>query len=215
VSQTAFTGFPDDALLFYEGLTADNSKAYWNAHRDVYEQCVRAPMLALLEALEPEFGTAKFFRPYRDVRFSRDKTPYKTAAASAVRGLYLQLSSDGLLVAGGLYHAAADEVGRFREALVRPSSGEALERILAELTAAGFRIHGEQLKRRPPGYGEDAPRQDLLRYKDLHAGREFPPEPWLHEPECLDRIQQAWRALLPLRDWLDRHVGGSRPPDGG
>ena len=73
-----FTGFPDEGLLFYEGLEADNSKTYWTRSKDTYDSCVRAPMQALVDALAAEFGTAKLFRPYRDVRFSNDKTPYKT-----------------------------------------------------------------------------------------------------------------------------------------
>ena len=72
----SFAGFPDEGLVFYEGLEADNSRTYWLEHRDRYESAVRAPLLALVEELAPEFGTPKVFRPYRDVRFSKDKTPY-------------------------------------------------------------------------------------------------------------------------------------------
>jgi uncharacterized protein (DUF2461 family) len=79
-------GFPEEALVFYEGLEADNTKAYWTDHKAVYERAVREPLDALLAELAPEFGTAKVFRPYRDVRFSKDKTPYKTAAAAVVEG---------------------------------------------------------------------------------------------------------------------------------
>jgi uncharacterized protein (DUF2461 family) len=79
-----FTGFPDEGLVFYEGLEADNSKTYWTRSKDVYESCVRGPMQALVEALAGEFGPAKLFRPYRDVRFSNDKTPYKTHQGAVV-----------------------------------------------------------------------------------------------------------------------------------
>src|SRR3712207_2500424 len=77
-SAVSFTGFPDEGLVFYEGLEADNSKTYWTEHRHLYEECVRTPMQALADELAPEFGSPKLFRPYRDVRFSHDKTPYKT-----------------------------------------------------------------------------------------------------------------------------------------
>ena len=87
----SFQGFPERALIFYEGLEADNSKPYWTDHRDVYERDVRAPMLALLAEVEEEFGTGKLFRPYRDVRFAKDKTPYKVNAAASVEGLYVSL----------------------------------------------------------------------------------------------------------------------------
>jgi uncharacterized protein (DUF2461 family) len=78
----AFTGWPVEAVEFYEGLQADNSKVYWDAHKSVYSDCVRAPMEQLLGELADEFGPGKLFRPYRDVRFSADKTPYKTSCAA-------------------------------------------------------------------------------------------------------------------------------------
>ena len=82
---SGFGGFPERALIFFEGLEADNSKPYWTDNKDVYEQNVRGPMLALLAELEAEFGAGKMFRPYRDVRFAKDKTPYKTNAAASSR----------------------------------------------------------------------------------------------------------------------------------
>ena len=93
----AFRGWPNEALDFYEGLEADNSKTYWTAHRSVYDEKVLAPMNALLAELEPEFGAGKIFRPYRDVRFSADKSPYKTAIGATLElGGYVQLSAKGL-----------------------------------------------------------------------------------------------------------------------
>jgi len=74
----SFTGIPVAALDFYEDLENDNSKAFWTAHKDVYDEQVKAPLVALAAALGPEFGDGKFFRPYRDIRFAKDKTPYKT-----------------------------------------------------------------------------------------------------------------------------------------
>ncbi|MGZ5371976.1 DUF2461 family protein, partial [Aeromicrobium sp.] len=70
-----FTGFPEAALDFYDDLEVDNTKAFWEAHKSTYANAVAAPMKALTAALEDEFGAAKVFRPYRDVRFAKDKTP--------------------------------------------------------------------------------------------------------------------------------------------
>ena len=101
----AFKGWPDSALAFYEGLEADNSKAYWLDHKDVYERDVKGPMEALLTELSTEFGEWRLFRPYRDTRFSRDKSPYKTNVAARIGDGYVHLSADGLLVgAGSLPH---------------------------------------------------------------------------------------------------------------
>src|SRR6187397_607378 len=103
----AFRGWPAEAIEFYEGLEADNSKAYWQDHKTVYEEKVRGPMEALLRELAPEFGEGKIFRPYRDVRFSRDKSPYKTNIAATVsEGGYISFSADGLGVGTGYYMMA-------------------------------------------------------------------------------------------------------------
>src|SRR3712207_5449200 len=116
-----FEGFPDEGLVFYEGLEADNSKTYWTRNRAAYDGCVRAPMQALLDELAGEFGAPKLFRPYRDVRFSNDKTPYKTHQGAVVnpegRGAgawYVQVSADGLMVAGGGWRPESDPVARYR-----------------------------------------------------------------------------------------------------
>ncbi len=110
----SFEGWPEDALDFYDGLEADNSKAYWLAHKDVYETCVLAPMAALLAELEPEHGETKIYRPYRDVRFSKDKSPYKTAIGAHVGDGYIQLSAAGLAAGSGMYGMATDQLERYR-----------------------------------------------------------------------------------------------------
>jgi uncharacterized protein (TIGR02453 family) len=204
-------GFPEEALVFYEGLEADNTKAYWTDHKAVYERAVREPLDALLAELAPEFGTAKVFRPYRDVRFSKDKTPYKTAAAAVVEGdgsLYLQLGADGLYVGGGYWHTETDQVQRLRAAVDDDRSGRALQAVLDGL--AGWEVMGERLKRVPKPYAPDHPRADLLVHKTLAAGLRFEPAEWLHTAECGERVAAAWRQVQPLNAWLAQHVGPTR-----
>ncbi len=208
------TGFADEAFVFYEGLEADNTKAYWEDHRAAYEQAVKAPMIGLLDALEPEFGAAKLFRPYRDVRFSKDKTPYKTHAAAAIGddvqgGLYLQLSAAGLLVAGGAHGLQTDQARRLRAAVAdRP--GAALVRLLDALAADGFAVEGDRLKRLPKEHDADHPRAHLLTLKTLWASRLHEPDDWMATDALVERVADDWRALTPLNDWLARHVGPSR-----
>ena len=210
-----FTGFPDAALDFYEGLLADNTKAYWTDHRSVYDEAVAGPMKELLAALEPEFGAVKLFRPYRDVRFAKDKTPYKGHAAAAAQdagqALYLQFGADGLMLAGGLWMAATDQARRLRAAIAEDLPGTALVTVLDRLTADGFQVGGHRLVRVPKEHA-DAPRQDLLTLTSLTASQQHLPAPWLHTPAAYDRIAAAWRALGPLNAWLDQHVGASRTP---
>ena len=211
---TEFTGFPEAALDFYEGLESDNTKAYWTDHKPVYDAAVQTPARALVAALEPEFGPVKFFRPYRDVRFSKDKIPYKTHAAMAAeddgQALYLHVGADGLMLAGGLYMATTDQARRLRAAIADDLPGTALIKVIKRLTAQGFQVSGDRLKRMPKEHA-DAPRQDLLTLKSLTAGVQHPPQPWLHTPEAYDRIVAAWRALGPLNAWLGQHVGAPRP----
>ena len=208
-----FSGFPESALVFYEGLEADNSKSYWSDHKQVYDEDVRAPLQALLDELEPTFGAAKVFRPYRDVRFSKDTSPYKTQAAAAVQGdgaLYLALSAKGLFVAGGYWQTATDQVQRLRQAVAEERSGRRLVVLLDRLVDAGFGIGGEQLQRVPKPWDAEHPRAALLRHKSLTAGCAFGQPAWLHTTEAKDRIAGAWSALQPLNAWLARHVGPHR-----
>jgi uncharacterized protein (TIGR02453 family) len=211
----AFDGFPEQALDFYEGLLADNSKVYWTDHRHVYDTAVRAPLQALLEALGPEFGEAKVFRPYRDVRFSKDTTPYKTHAAAAIGddvqgGLYVQLSADGLLLAGGAHGLATDQARRLRAAVAADRPGRALATLLERLREQGFTVEGERLRRIPPDLPKDSPRADLLTLKTLWAAKRLEPGPWLHTADAADVVATAWRQLTPLNAWLAEHVGPTR-----
>ncbi|GAA2894391.1 DUF2461 domain-containing protein [Pseudonocardia halophobica] len=211
-SATRFDGFGDGAVEFYDGLLADNSKAYWTDQREVYEAHVRAPMTALLAELEEEFGPGKIFRPYRDVRFAKDKSPYKTHCGGFAPPYYVQVGPDGLLAAAGYYGMAPDQVARYRTAVDDERRGEALRGILQAAEKAGLTVGGEQLRTRPKGTDPDHPRLDLLRHKGLMVARRWPPDDALHERTCLDRVRRTWRAARPLAEWLADHVGPSEQP---
>jgi uncharacterized protein (TIGR02453 family) len=206
-----FRGWPEEALEFYEGLGADNSKAYWTAHLTVYETQVRAPMEELLAALESEFGSGRIFRPYRDVRFSRDKSPYKThLAAWLSEGGYLQLSADGLAAGSGMYQMGPDQLDRYRRAVVADRTGAELTRVIEAIERAKIHVHGhDSLKTVPRGYPKDHPRADLLRHKGLTTWKEWPPAAWLGTAAAKTRIVEFLRASRPLRQWLNENVGPS------
>jgi uncharacterized protein (TIGR02453 family) len=205
-----FKGWPADALEFYEGLEADNSKVYWTEHKDVYTQSVHAPMAALLADLAGEFGEGRIFRPYRDVRFSADKTPYKTSIAAEIGSGYVQLSADGLLTGAGMYHLAPDQLERYRRAVDHASSGPALQEVIEVLSRAKLDVHGsDALKTAPKGYPRDHPRIDLLRYRGLVAMKQWQVAAWLGTAATKTRIVEVLRAARPLCGWLDEHVGSS------
>jgi uncharacterized protein (TIGR02453 family) len=211
----AFRGWPVEAVEFYEGLLADNSKVYWQDHKHIYEHSVLAPMEALLLELEPEFGAGKVFRPYRDVRFSKDKSPYKTAiAARLAGGGYVQMSADGLAAGGGLYRPAPDQLERYRAAVADDRSGAALGRLVDRARGAKIEITAhETLKTTPRGYPKDHPRIDLLRQKGLIAWREWPVGAWMGTKKAKDRVVEFFRAAAPVNDWLAKHVGESELDD--
>jgi uncharacterized protein (TIGR02453 family) len=200
-------------LEFFEGLEADNSKAYWQDHKAVYEAAVRAPLDELLAELAPEFGPAKIFRPYRDVRFSADKSPYKTNLAAALeKGGYVQLSSAGLAAGLGYWHMSADQLDRFRRAVAADATGEPLAAVARSLVGQGIAIESiESLKSAPRGYPKGHPRVDLLRHKGLAAYRSWPVAAWLGTKAARTRVVDFLHAAQPLMDWLDHHVGAARP----
>jgi uncharacterized protein (TIGR02453 family) len=216
----AFTGFPDEGMDFFEGLEAENSRSYWDTHREVYERAVREPMLALTAALAKEFGPAKPFRPHRDVRFSVDKSPYKThAGAVTVREgcaavHYVQISAEGLTLAGGAYQLSPDQLARFRAAVLDDDTGPALAAIVAKLERAGCSLYGEQLKRAPRGVDPEHPRVELARRKAMAAGLTLGSPQWLAEPDGVREVARVWRRFTPLMEWVDRHVGPPEPSEG-
>jgi uncharacterized protein (TIGR02453 family) len=213
----AFRGWPAEAIEFFDRLEVDNSKAFWTEHKDVYERAVRAPMQALLDELAPTHGAGRIYRPYRDVRFSKDKTPYKTNIAAHVgEAGYVSLSAAGLAAGSGRYQLAPDQLDRYRRAVADDAAGPALEAVLAELRRAGHEAttHGA-LKTAPKGYDRDHPRIELLRAKGLTAWHQWEPAKWLSTARAKDRIVAVLDAAVPLNRWLDEHVGPSTMEDGG
>jgi uncharacterized protein (TIGR02453 family) len=209
VDRVSFTGFPVAALDFYDDLEMDNTRSFWEAHRAVYKEAVEAPMKALTAALEPEFGAAKVFRPYRDVRFAKDKTPYKThqgafVAVAPHTGWYVQVSAAGVRTGAGFYASESAQIAAYRTAVAEERRGTELEGILAGLGAEGYEISGEQLKTAPRGHDREHPRIDLLRRKQLFAGRDLGFEPVVHTAELLELVRDDWRAYRPLVEWLSR-----------
>lgn len=210
----AFSGWPEEAHEFYVGLAADNTKTYWERHKSVYLNAVRAPMEELLAELAPEFGEGRIFRPYRDVRFSRDKSPYKiNIAATLADGGYVQFSTDGLAAGSGIYHMAADQLARFRAAIDDADSGGQLADLVAEVRAKDIAIAAhDALRTAPRGYPRDHPRIELLRMKGLITWKQWPTGEWLSHGSAKHRVVEFLRQSRPITEWLDTHVGPSELP---
>jgi uncharacterized protein (TIGR02453 family) len=210
----AFKGWPVEALEFFEGLEADNSKAYWQRNKTIYETKVRAPMEELLAELAPDWGEGRIFRPYRDIRFSADKSPYKTNIAAMVGDGYVQVTAEGLGAGAGTWHMAPDQLERYRQAVDEERAGSALASIVAKAKSSGLQVTGhETLKSAPKGYPKDHPRIELLRCKGLITWKELPAGAWLGSRRVKDRIVQFLGASKPLTTWLRDHVGESTAPE--
>ena len=204
-----FSGWPAGAVEFFQGLQADNTKAYWTAHKAVYEESVREPMAGLLGELSGEFGPGRIARPYRDVRFQADKSPYKTAIYAALdRGGYIHFGADGLRAATGYHMMSPAQLDRYRRAVDSDADGARLATLVEGLRAEGLEVGGGQaLKSAPRGYAKDHPRIELLRYKGLICWRHWPVAPWLYTAQAKDRVAGVLRAAAPLQRWLDQNVG--------
>ena len=209
---TGFTGFPEAALDFYDDLETDNTKSFWADHKHVYDTAVRAPMTALVTELEEEFGPAKVFRPYRDVRFAKDKTPYKThqgafVASGPATGWYVQVAAPGIRVGVGFYEASSPRLARIRTAIDEDRRGKELERIIASLVADGWELGGDKLKTTPRGYDAAHPRIDLLRHRSMTLGKSYGFAPVIHTRELLTMVRDDWRRATPFVEWVSDNAG--------
>lgn len=209
---TRFDGFAAEAFEFYDELAADPTKSWWEAHKDRYAEQVREPLAALGAELADEFGEPHLYRPYRDVRFSRDKTPYKDHQGMFVEhrnglGWYVQISSSGLMVAGGWYTSSSAQVASYRRVVGADPGAAELAGLIEHVEAAGLTVDGHRLKSRPRGVAPDDPHLEWLRYRTMYAWRTYEPEPWLGTRRALTVIRDDWRALRPLCEWLADVVG--------
>ena len=207
----AFRGWPEEFQRFFIGLELDNSKRYFEANRQVYEEAVKGPMVALLSSLEDEVGPSKVFRANRDIRFSKDKSPYKTNIAGTAgmggHGGYVSLDARGLTVAAGRYELTPEQLNKFRKRVAADSTGAPLEVIVAKLEKAGYGIGGETLKRVPAGWPQDHPRARLLRHKILYIYKNFGLQPWLGSSAARKHVLKVWSDAEPLNDWLKHNAG--------
>lgn len=211
-----FTGIPAEAFEFYDQLAVNNTREWWRGNRGLYEEHVRAPLEALLVELGPEFGAGHLFRPYRDTRFSKEKSPIKDHQGAFVGvedavGYYVQVSGRGLMVAGGWYSPQGQQVHRFRGA-IEAGHAAAVRAMLMELGKQGWEVDGQPVKTRPRGVDPDHPDLDLLRFRALTAARTYEPQAWMGTRKALTTVRTGWRQLRPVTEWLGDHVGPAVDP---
>lgn len=209
-----FSGFDPDAFAFYAELEQNQNRAWWLENKKRYDAIVREPAERLAEELEDEFGPLKVFRPYKDVRFSADKKPYKdhlglVSADSTGPAFYFQLSHAGLMLAGGMYQPDRAQLARFRELVDEPARATAVDRLIAGITADGFELITEDsIATAPRGYRVDHPRIALLRLTRYAVMRRYPIAAWMHSRELVKRVRSDWGTVRGWNEWL----AASLPP---
>ena len=217
---TKFAGFGPEVRKWFQGLEADNSREYFVASRDFFEESVRGQMEALLTELSETFGgEVKMFRQNRDIRFSADKSPYKTntygvvyGSGIAVHGLYASISARGLVAGSGYHVMARDQLDRYRGQVSDDTSGPELMKLVASAEKAGLELWGESLATAPRGYPKDHERIELLRRKSLSLGATLNFGSGIGRTDGLRFVTKTWRAAAPVTGWLDEHVGASTMP---
>jgi uncharacterized protein (TIGR02453 family) len=207
--------WPPEALVFLRELEANNDRDWFKANRGRYDSYLMEPARELAARLA-HLGEPHYFRPYHDTRFHM-RPPIKEQLGLAIGhggggGYYVELSLDGLLVAGGLHHPASDQLERYRAAIDDGRRAASFDRAVEAARAAGLSLADPELKRAPRGYPIDHPRIDRLRLKELAVYRRHALEPWLHEPACVERIRSELEGARPLVAWLAKHVGPSQAP---
>ncbi len=223
--ETRFEGFPRGLPAFFAALGRHNERAWFEAHRDAYEQQVLAPARRFVTAMGERLAgevpgicavpqvDQSIFRLHRDVRFSKEKQPYKThlgiflwegdGKKMACPGFYLQLSAEQILVGGGRYQFTPEELSTYREAVDNPRRGAALQRILQQgQQQLGEVMGAEGYKRVPAGYDKDHPRAELLKRKGVVLGQQGPLPEAIFGPGAVDYVYDRFAKMLPLHRWL-------------
>lgn len=204
--------FPAEAMQFYAELRLDNSREFWTANKTRYDAEVRGPIERIAAGLADEFGESKVYRPYRDLRFRKDKTPYKTHQGWHVRrapacGWYAEVNADEFVAGGGFYHAEPEALAAVRAAIDNERRGEQLRAIIDELQATGWQVLGDRIKTAPRGYDKAHPRIELLRHRSLFVLHEIEPDV-LGEDAVIARVAELWRETAELVAWQSEVLQG-------
>lgn len=204
-----FAGFPPDTFRFFRELAKHNNREWFQPRKEQFERVCLEPFKALTIALDPPLGASKISRIYRDIRFSKDKSPYHTHLSAIVRGTYLWLSAEGLYVGNGIYMPDGPVLRRLRGAIDADASGKALADLVRTLRKKGYDVVShETVTSTPRGYDAGHPRLELLKMKDIHAGTTLEPAE-LATARAVAAVRKASADVAPLGDWLRRHVGAA------
>jgi uncharacterized protein (TIGR02453 family) len=221
-----FEGFPREGIRFLKQLKRHNNRPWFEKHKSEYETSVKLPMQSLVAALKPQFDRfapeydinpkRSIFRIYRDVRFSSDKTPYKThvAAHFVLRGkpkgiegsgYYLHIEPGEIFIGGGIYMPDGDQLKKIRRAIANQP-----DRFLSIVKDRKFRrkfgeLDGEKLKRVPTGYDPEHPLGEWLKFKQFFVGNDWP-ESVCYKRSFVSEVAKAFEEATPLVRFLNEAI---------
>jgi uncharacterized protein (TIGR02453 family) len=229
-----FDGFPEAGLQFLRDIEVNNNKEWFEENRETFDTCLIAPaqdfVAALgsrLQEIEPAIifdtrtdGRGVLMRFYRDTRFSKDKSPYKTNIAGMFsdgqgkkteRPAYgFHMGADSMELMAGMFHFSKPQLSAYRNAVAAEQSGEELAAILKMLGQTGvYHLAGEHYRRVPAGYEAEHPRADLLRYAGFYTYPTAVEGGYLTSPELVDISMEHFRNMAPVYEWLAKYVGKS------
>ncbi|MBD3285508.1 TIGR02453 family protein [candidate division WOR-3 bacterium] len=222
-----FKGFPEKGLKFLKNLAANNNKEWFEDNKEVYRQQLVAPSLSFItefgqllqKKLSPDIvfdtrtnGAGSLFRIYRDVRFSKDKSPYKThlgvlfwegeGKKMANPGYYFHLEPGGAVIYAGQYIFDKQTLQKYRSAVADEERGSELEKAIQKVKKAGYEISGQHYKRVPRGFAPDHPREELLRYNGLYAQSPAIKVAELTSPQLIKACLEHCKNMAPIQEWL-------------
>jgi uncharacterized protein (TIGR02453 family) len=222
-----FTGFGDETFRFLKGLGRNNNKAWFEAHRDAYEDDLLEPSMAFVEAIgpllarfspgihaEPRIG-GSMMRINRDIRFSKDKRPYKDhldmvfRTGDGTKGAptyWFRLTAKELTLGAGMHMLDKAGLDRYRDAVDADGSGKELAAVVRKVERQGYDLGGEHYKRVPAGFPADHPRATLLRHHGVYAGTHMPLPPEIHTAKFPGFCAGHYKRLVPLMNWLEANV---------
>ncbi|MCD4657802.1 MAG: DUF2461 domain-containing protein [Planctomycetes bacterium] len=221
---TKFNGFPKETLKFLKDLSKNNDKVWFNQNRKKYELFFLKPAKDFISAIEPKLErkfsginaipavNKSIFKIHKDVRFSRDKKPFKTHMAlwfwegegrrMDCSGFYFHLEHNKLMLGAGIYMFPKDFMETFRNAVVHELHGHKFIKMISKMSKNSFEVNGKHYKRTPRGFDAEHENSEYLLFNGLYVGEEFKIPPGLHTEEIIDYCIERFAKMKPLHDWL-------------
>ncbi len=224
-----FRGFSQKALTFLGDLKDNNERSWFNERKELYKEEIVAPAIAFIEELggrlqsiSPQInydvrtnGSGSLMRIYRDVRFSKDKKPYKTNVGiifwqgsgkkTECPGYYFHMTADEAWIGGGLHIFPKHLLEPYREAVADTKKANALRQALSDVEEVRLKLSSESYKRIPRGYDNDHPQADLLKYKGLYTTKSIPRNK-LYSPSLIETCFEICQQAAPLQQWFAKNL---------